>query len=131
MVFGKSNLWSQAAHGAVGAVAAMAGSALLDGVHAGARNFLETLAPFAFVPTRAALLVDEGSNVEDLEVAVALVLGHGKHEGALVEDAGDESAGTAVETKGIPGGKEAAQQHLEAANHRVDLGHDENEAFSR
>ena len=56
---------------------------------------------------------------------------HGKHEGSGVKRAGDKPAGSPVKAEGIPGREEEAQQHLEAAHGWSNLGHDEDEAFSR
>ena len=68
-------------------------------------------------------------HVHGLQVAVAPVFRHGEHERPGIQDAGNNLSGASVEAKGVPGGEEEAEQHLEPANHGANLGHDEDETF--
>ena len=90
---------------------------------------LHLATPVGLLPVLAAVGVDEAGDVEDLQVAVATVFGHGEHHPVHVHGVGDELGGTTVEGESVEGGEEPSQHHLESGHGRVDLGHDEDEAL--
>lgn len=132
LVVSEANLGTRSWHDTTAAAgrARVAGAAFFNGVHARGRGVLELLTPVSLGPSLARLVGAETGNVEDLEVAVALVLGHGEHQRALIQGAGNQLAGAAVEAERVPGGEEEAKEHLEASNHGVRLRHDEDKTLS-
>lgn len=82
------------------------------------------------VPARAAILTNEVGDVEEIQVAVALVLRHSEHEGPRIKNTGHKFARAPIERKRVPNGEEVAEEHLESVHHRGNLGHDEDEALA-
>ena len=103
--------------------------AVLDCVHPGAGGLLQAPPPLLLVPGGAATFSDQSGHINGFQIAVALVLRHGKHERPRIEDASDQLPRASVKTKGVPSGEEEAEKHLESTDHGTNFGHDEDEAL--
>jgi hypothetical protein len=103
---------------------------IIHSIHTSAGRFLQLLSPISLTPVRAAILENQVRNIEVLKVTVTPALGHSKHEGSGIECTGDQSSRATIKTKGIPRREEETQQHLESADSRAGLRHDEDETFS-
>ena len=73
--------------------------------------------------------MNQGGDIDNVEIAISSFLGHSKHKAFGVRLVCDETTRPAVELEDVVHGEQPSQQHLEPRDGGMELRHDEDEAF--